>query len=156
MKKQSVDVYIAGRHFKINHENPDYVLKAASIVDSKFNSAVKADEETDRFDSLILACLDICDDMLAARTEIAKLLAQAKGFAGQLEEKDKKISELEKELDRIKRPQFIIPMPQGSGAEIPSGQLSFPNFDSRIPDYTPAVNDLTVANMHRRSKKAAK
>ena len=104
-------------------------------------------------ESIILACLDICDDMLTARAEKSAAEAQKKDLNNQIEKLNMQIDNLKREIAYFKSPKFIIPSPVSkSKSEVPVGQLCFPPFENAA-NLEPAVNGLTVANINRGSRK---
>lgn len=145
MDRQTVEIYIAGSRFRINHEDAVYVKRVASIVDKKISELIDENEGVPLSDNMILAALDICDDMLAAQE-------RAKELNEKNEELKARIRSLEREVEYFKNPKFTIPAPVGkSRAEVAAGQLCFPMFEERA-NLQPAVNGLNVATIRKTSK----
>ncbi len=155
MGKNTIDVYIAGRHFKINHESREYVMRAAAIVEEKFSQAQAENSEGEVLDNMILTSLDLCDDMLTERANAAAAGSAVESLNKKIDKMTAEINSLKREIEYFKSPKFIIPTPISKGeSSISPEQLCFFPFKARS-SLKPAVNGLKVANIRRNSSPAA-
>ena len=153
MDKKTVDIYIAGSHFKINHEDPEYVKRVAAIVEEKIDLLQEENNAANIKENILLVCLDLCDDMLTARAERNEALARTEALDLKISELTAQTEHLKREIADMKKPKFIIPAPIGkSKSDVSAGQLCFPPFEKHS-NLAPAVNGLTVANIRKSTNK---
>ena len=103
-QKNKVEAKIRGRFYNITASEPEeYIYKICTEVDKKMNQVAQMNSRLNTDMIAVLAAINICDDYYKAHMSEENLRTQILKYDEEADKYEKRIKELEGEMEKIKQ-----------------------------------------------------